>query len=626
MPKKQIVTVLNDSSSDFRDIYNAARYGDGIYVDKTAFIREWFWRGEKVMMITRPHRFGKTLVKSEVDYFFNRKYKDVRDMNGNPLFAECNVWEDNEIQAYQGFFPVISLSFAGCEGNYSCIVRKICDAVSNAYRQFRRELLDSQIITPEEKAALKKIMIACDPDEAPSALKKLTEYLSLDGQKPVILLDEYDCPFNEAFNTPDYDKVCSFMTSLLCTTFKDNEYLERGLIFGITKVERDSMFSSFNNVIIDSMESAIFPDAFGYCEREVENLLQQSGILKSGDRTALEKVKKWYNGYNMCFANDYANALEIYNPWSINAYVRRSQASAFSGVKGVISVVPEQKRVLPVFSSAWADSSNDKMASETIYYGDSQISADVIRLICGESIDIPLEKNYTYRCLMHNHDAFFATMFAAGLLKVTNIKTDVRPIQYSLTIPNEEVREFYHETVKMWSDKSTERHIDTFVQALYACDIDGMKQELETLMGALDDTARSPKMPPENIYHGILAGLCWQAREEYRITSHRPSDVGRYDLSLIPLPGNVAYQRGERFAYCLEFKIADSATTLKTMSEAAISQIYKYDYLAMFRNHGIPEERIKCYGFAFSRKQVCITDAADVPAIAEAAKARTAIT
>ena len=73
MPKKQIVTVLNDSSSDFRDIYNAARYGDGIYVDKTAFIREWFWRGEKVMMITRPHRFGKTLVRSEVDYFFNRK-------------------------------------------------------------------------------------------------------------------------------------------------------------------------------------------------------------------------------------------------------------------------------------------------------------------------------------------------------------------------------------------------------------------------------------------------------------------------------------------------------------------------------------------------------------------------
>ncbi len=77
------------------------------YVDKTAFIKEWWDSGDSVTQITRPRRFGKTLTMSMVEQFFSVKYVGRSD-----LFEGKNIWKEESYRKMQGTYPVISLTFA----------------------------------------------------------------------------------------------------------------------------------------------------------------------------------------------------------------------------------------------------------------------------------------------------------------------------------------------------------------------------------------------------------------------------------------------------------------------------------------------------------------------------------
>ena len=78
------------------------------YIDKTDFIREWWNYADKVTLITRPRRFGKTLNMSMTECFFSNQYAGRSD-----LFEGLKVWEDEAMRRQQGMYPVIFMSFAG---------------------------------------------------------------------------------------------------------------------------------------------------------------------------------------------------------------------------------------------------------------------------------------------------------------------------------------------------------------------------------------------------------------------------------------------------------------------------------------------------------------------------------
>ena len=80
---------------------------DILYIDKTGFIREWWEYGDKVTLITRPRRFGKTLNMSTVECFFSNQYAGRGD-----LFEGKDIWREEKYRQLQGTFPVIFLSFA----------------------------------------------------------------------------------------------------------------------------------------------------------------------------------------------------------------------------------------------------------------------------------------------------------------------------------------------------------------------------------------------------------------------------------------------------------------------------------------------------------------------------------
>ena len=102
------------------------------YVDKTAFIKEWWESGDAVTLITRPRRFGKTLNMSMLEYFFSVKYAGQGD-----LFEGLAIWQEEAYRQLQGTCPVISLSFANVkESSFPKARKQMCHIITNLYNRY----------------------------------------------------------------------------------------------------------------------------------------------------------------------------------------------------------------------------------------------------------------------------------------------------------------------------------------------------------------------------------------------------------------------------------------------------------------------------------------------------------
>ena len=146
---------------DFEEIQTAHVF----YIDKTDFIREWWEEADKVTLITRPRRFGKTLNMSMVEKFFSIQYKDRAD-----LFQDLRIWEHEDFRKLQGTYPVISLSFANVkERTYEKNRYRICQILRDLYVQ-NRFLLEQDCLSQGEKAYFNRISETMNEEDATMSL------------------------------------------------------------------------------------------------------------------------------------------------------------------------------------------------------------------------------------------------------------------------------------------------------------------------------------------------------------------------------------------------------------------------------------------------------------------------
>ena len=122
-----------------------------------------------------------------------------------------------------------------------------------------------------------------------------------------------------------------------------------------------------------------------------------------------------------------------------------------------------------------------------------------------------------------------------------------------------------------------------------------------TIFSYFDSGKRPSGSEPERFYHGFVLGLMVELTDRYIITSNRESGLGRYDVMLKP-------RKNEDNAIILEFKVHDpeNEKNLQETVDAALKQIKDMNYQAALVAEGIPETRIKKYGFAFEGKKVLI--------------------
>ena len=245
--------------------YNELIENNCFYVDKTSFIKEWWESMDKVTLITRPRRFGKTLTMSMVEQFFSIKYAGRSD-----LFEKQSIWQEDGYHNLQGNYPVLSLSFANVkETDYDTAVYRICQLLKKLYEQ-NAFLRTCEQLSDAEKIYFERMTLEMDEKDAPLALYQLSDFLCrYYGKKVIILLDEYDTPIQEAYVAGYWEKLTDFIRSLFNSTFKTNPWLERAILTGITRISKESIFSDLNNLEVVTTITNKYEESFRFTEDEV---------------------------------------------------------------------------------------------------------------------------------------------------------------------------------------------------------------------------------------------------------------------------------------------------------------------------------------------------------------------
>ena len=542
------------------------------YIDKTAFIKEWWESGDSVTLITRPRRFGKTLNMSMVQQFFSVDYADCGD-----LFEGLAVWKEEKYHELQGSFPVISLSFAAVkERDYQAAKERICQLITDLYIK-NIFLRDCDWMTAADRDFFDSVRTDMPEVVATLAIYKLSGYLyRYYGKKVIILLDEYDTPMQEAYVGGYWNELVGFFRSMFNSTFKTNPWLDRAIMTGITRISKESIFSDLNHLEVVTTTSNKYATAFGFTEEEVFAALEECGL--SAEK---EEVKRWYDGF---FFGEYK---DIYNPWSILNFLDKGKYAAY-----------------------WANTSSNSLVGKLLQEGSKNIKEKFEVLLQGESIRTPIDEQIVYSQLGNNDSAIWSLLLASGYLKVLShereeLVEDGEEVQYELILTNYEVRRMFNSMVRGWFREFKADYND-FVKAMLLDDKKAMNAYMNRV--ALNtfsyfDTGNRPSgEEPERFYHGFVLGLIVDLQGKYIITSNRESGFGRYDVMLEPK------NPGEDDALILEFKVHDpeDEATLKETVEEAHRQIEKKQYAAQLTARGIPEERIRSYGFAFEGKKVLI--------------------
>jgi len=549
---------LSIGGHDYKEFIEKNYY----YVDKTLLVKELFTFGGKVTLLPRPRRFGKTLNLSMLRYFFEKSSQDT-----SYLFVNTAIWQEKEYHAYQGQYPVVFITFKNIkELNWSDSYEKCSDLIAQEFGR-HRYLLNASLPTDIAEKYQSILEKKASQATLEGSLLFLTELLYNHYQKNVVvLIDEYDTPISASYHNNYYEKLISFMRSLLGAVLKDNYFLERGVVTGIMRIAKESIFSGLNNLSIGSVTDNFFQDKFGFTPLEVQTMLTQYNMTDKE-----QDIKNWYNGYTF-------GTQIIYNPWSILNCIQRD---------GELDLY-------------WANTSDNALVRKLIARGGISVKKELEKILSSQSTPQEIDEGVVFPGIEHNDRAIWSILLYTGYL--TNIKKEKvnKIMMYDLAIPNEEIGLLYTRLIRdIWESTLSTDKIRTLLEAFTEGDTETFADILqEFIFKSMSLFDFSPE-DPEQSYHLFILGLLVNLSSTHEVKSNRESGKGRSDILIIPHNSN-------QLGLVLEFKKVSTpkGQTLESAAQAALDQIKDKQYAQELLNRGI--KKIQLIGIAFDKKEILV--------------------
>jgi hypothetical protein len=549
-------------TSDFKSLIEQNKY----YIDKTLLISDII-KGSDVTLLPRPRRFGKTLNMSMLNYFFSNKGKNRH------LFSGLAIEKNAEAMSHCGQYPVIYLLFKDIKvPNFERCFNKLQYLTKQLYAS-HDVLLETDVFQENEREEFLSILRGeANQNLVEQSILLLSGLLYRYYQKPVvILIDEYDMPINSAYTNGYYDEMVGFLRNFLSGAFKDNPAVYKGVMTGILRIARESIFSGLNNVDVCTLTSPRYAAHFGFSETETEQLLRDYDLTYE-----IDAVRSWYNGYNF-------GDVTIYNPWSI------------------ISLALNNGTISPY----WLNTSDNALVRDLIAQAPPQVKQELEDLLSDTNAVLrkPLNENVVFRDIERNNDALWNLLLFSGYLRYQRRVFDENTgLSYvDLSIPNQEVRSFYITSILDWFADRPESHLalPDMLSLLLKCDFDSFSRAFRRFCIDTFSYFDVQGKQPERFYHAFVLGMLVQLQSSHHIKSNRESGYGRYDVSVIP---HDKAQPG----FVFEFKAIDELDnlTLEQACEMALQQIEKKRYVAELHALGI--ETVYPIAIAFEGKRALV--------------------
>lgn len=544
--------------SDFSEIRQEGCY----YIDKTGLIEEILrTAGTKVILFTRPRRFGKSLGMSMLAHFF-----DIRE-DSRELFRGLKISDNKELcEKWLNQYPVLFISFKDIDGldfesakeMLRSMIFNLCmehdyleksEKVSEYARAFFSQMLDivnGKITDAQLKTSISLIM----------------QMMQMHYGKPVILLiDEYDVPVAKANTNGYYDRMINLIRGILSTALKDNSSLKFAVITGCLRIAKESIFTGVNNFTMDTILDNRYDEFFGFSQSEVNKLLEDAGLSTHAD-----EMREWYDGYRF-------GEVDVYCPWDVVNYVNN------------LLVNPAIKPI-----GYWKNSSGNEIIRSFIEYSGPAITRKLETLLSGGNIVENIQEDITYDYLHSTEDNLWSILYLTGYLtraKDDEVEKELPRGSYALKIPNKEVGEIFETVIKKWFMDST-KQMDR--KNLFASIWSGDDEKATAEVSKLLRRTISYHDYREDFYHAFLTGIF--AGTGYVAESNKEHGEGRSDI--------VVQDYAEDRVAVFEVKYSRRLEDLEADCKKAILQIDEKMYAEEFRDN---YAEVICYGIAFYKKR-----------------------
>ena len=498
-----------------------------VFVDKTDFLEKTntlFNTDGKLLAVTRPRRFGKTVTAHMLSAYYSKGYA------GQNIFDKLEIANRASFAEHLNKYDVIYIDMNTIDGlfdgysNKKQKVEGVNDLVDYFEYSIIKELKSSDIFSK----CLEKHQI-----ENTGLLETLLAITQDLNTKLIFIMDEWDLVYREYCNDEALQKKFIKLLKNLFKADGGQDCFALAYLTGILPIKKYNSQSALNDFDEYNMLSpGDYAPYFGFTEDEIAKIVESPNC-----KVSHQDLKEWYEGYKI-------KGVDIYNPNSVCKAVSRSECISY-----------------------WSGTSSNEEFVRLINTDFKGIKEDIINLIEGEQVTFSCANFQNDMVTIKDKNDVFSLLVCLGYLGCSDTKNKYRKVAY---VPNAEIKAVLMDIVREqnWYERmETIKRSDNLLKAIMELDGTTVARVIQEIHNS-SAVSLLDYNDEESLTYCVMTGLLWSTLDDYSCHREDQAGKGRVDLVYEPITGKLPL-------ILIEFKYDGSA-------EEAIAQIKTQEYFKRY--------------------------------------------